>query len=125
MKQILYNKNLNNYISDTIIGKYIYYKEERKDSYLYFILIVNSIDFDNSTNIITYNTDKCYLLYVPKDRERKAYVYDNYKKVNVLTKFDLYEMNFSEFVNTFREFIRCDGKSVSELPDKIIQDMVY
>lgn len=123
MNQILNNKYHNNYISDNIIGKYIYYKEERKDAFLYFILVVKSIDHDE-TNIIYY-TDKCYLLYVPKNKDLKAYVYDNYQKVNISTKFDLYEMTFTEYVNTFREFIKCDGKLVTELPSKIIQDSTY
>lgn len=121
MKQII--KDLNEYTSNNIINKYLYYKEERQDSYLYFILIVKSIDYDETN--ITYYTDKCYLLYVPKNLSNKCFVYDNYTKVNISTKIDLYEMTFAEFVNTFREFIKYDGKLASELPSKIIQDSNY
>ena len=124
MKQILYNKETNNYLSEDLIGKYIYYKEERDNSYLYYILKPKSIDYNEITNDIIYYVDKCYLLYVPKDKNLKAYVYDNYEKVNILTKFDLYEMTFAEFVNTFRAFVNNNGKLVSELPAKLIQDNI-
>ena len=125
MKQIFYNKDIKNYISKDIIGKYIYYKEERQDSYLYYICYVKDIDFNDATNNIIYYTNKCYLLFVPKNKDLKAFVYDNYDKINISVKFDLYELTFTEFVNTFRTFIDNDGKQVSELPSKIIQDEIY
>ena len=126
MKQILNDKNVNNYSSKDIIGKYIYFKEERKDSILYYILTVKSIENDpeNSDEII-YFTNKCYLLFVPKNKECKTHIYDNYDKIKILSKFDLYEMSFREYVNTFREFIKNDGKYPEELPSKIIQDEIY
>lgn len=126
MKQILNDKNTNNYASQDIIGKYIYFKEERKDSNLYYILTVKSIEVDpiNSEDI-TYFTNKCYLLFVSKNKECRTHIYDNYDKVNISPKFDLYEMSFSEYVNTFREFIKNDGKFPEELPSKIIQDEIY
>ena len=125
MKQLLYNNDIKNYMSSDLINKYIYYKEERRDSYLYFILNVKNIDFNEITNNIIYYTNKCYLLNVPKDLTQKAFVYDNYTKVNISNNFDLYEMSFAEFVNTFRIFINNDGKLVSELPSKLIQDEIY
>lgn len=126
MKQILNDKNTNNYASQDIIGKYIYFKDERPDSNLYYILTVKSIevDSDNSDEII-YLTHKCYLLFVPKNKECKIHLYDNYDKVKISSKFDLYEMTLSEYVNTFREFIKNDGKFPEELPSKIIQDTIY
>ena len=125
MKQLLYNNDIKKYMSSDLINKYIYYKEERRDSYLYFILNVKNIDFNEITNNIIYYTNKCYLLNVPKDLTQKAFVYDNYTKVNISNNFDLYEMSFTEFVNTFRIFINNDGKLVSELPVKLIQDEIY
>lgn len=122
MKQIINDKNHTNYISNNLIGKYIYYKEERDNEYLYFIFTIESIKPNESNKLIIYNTNKCYLLYVPKNITSKCFIYDNYNQINILANNDLYEMTFSEFVNTFREFIKIDGKVVSDLPTKIIQD---
>ena len=123
MKQII--KDIHNYTSNDLIDKYLYYKEERNDSNLYYIIKINSIDFDQNSQDITYLVDKCYLLYVPKNDELKAFVYDNYTKVDISKDSDLYEMSFTEFVNTFRVFVNNNGKLVSELPSKLIQDQTY
>lgn len=121
MQKILNNSNQNNYISKSLIGKYLYFKDERSDSYLYYIFTINNIELQEDESII-YKTNKCYMLYVPKNKELKAYVYDNYDKVTITLKHELYEMTFTEFVNTFRTFVNNDGKSVVELPTKLIQD---
>ena len=61
---------------------------------------------------------------IPEDKNRKAFLYDNYKEITVNGLVDiLYEMTFSEYVNTFREFFKNDEKYVYEIPSKIIQDI--
>ena len=125
MQQILNSNKQNNYISKSLINKYIYYKDERTDSYLYYIFSIKTIDPEFDYPNITYFTNKCYLLYVPKNKDCQVFVYDNYDRVNVSPNKDLYELTFSEFVNTFRIFIENHGKKANDLPDKIIQDIVY
>ena len=60
---------------------------------------------------------------IPKNENCKAFVYDNPQKIIIKPIDILYEMSFSEYVNTFREFVKNEGKLVKELPSKIIQDV--
>jgi len=122
MKKLIYNKHQNEYISNELINKYMYYKYEKSDSYCYYIFSIKDIDNIQSDGI-TYNTNKCYLMYVPKNPNNNAFLYDTNNKVNVLFKNELYEISFSEFVNTFMVFFKYDSKPVHELPDKLIQDI--
>ena len=123
MQQILNNNKQNNYISKNLINKYIYVKLEKSDSNLYYIFSIKSIDSEIDYPNIVYYTNKCYLMYVPKNNECRAFVYDNYDKVSISMNDELYELSFSEFVNTFRTFIQNHGKYPNELPSKLIQNV--
>ncbi len=123
MTQILSNSKNNTYISPELIDKYIYYSTENQDSYLYYIFTIKSIDPESNIYKVTYHTNKCYLFMVPKLKSSKAFIYDNYNTVTIKSNEILYEMSFSEYVNIFRTFVQNDGKLVSELPSKIIQDI--
>jgi len=123
MNPILNNSKNNIYTSKEILNKHIYYKTENNNSFLYYIFTIKSIDLEINSPKITYYTDKCYVFMVPKNNESTAFIYDNYDQVTIKPSDVLYEMSFSEYVNTFREFIKNDGKKVYELPSKIIQDI--
>ena len=111
------------YTSDELIGKHLYFSKTIEDSTLYYIFTVSKINNTGSTANIQYICSKVYLFMVPDDKSRKAFLYDSYKDITVNGLRDiLYEMTFGEFVNTFRVLVQNDGKYVSDLPDKIIQD---
>jgi len=122
MTEIIKKQLDNTYINeDRIIDKYIYFKEDTYDYVKYYIIKVNSIETENNIDI-TYNTQDCHFLYVPKDRHCKVFCYDD-KQVQInYNKTTLYEMNIDEYVNTFRNFIHLDGTNAKDLPDKIICD---
>lgn len=123
MTKLFNSINHAKYLSDELKGKYIYFSKSYQDSQLYYIFRIESIDASNGISKIKYNCSKVYLLMVPNDKSRTVFLYDNYKEVIVNGLYDvLYEMTFSEYVNTFREFVKSDGKRGSELPNKIIQD---
>ena len=123
MIKLLNSKNHSTYTSKELIGKYIYVCKSNTDNKLLYICKINNIEYDGNITDIKYICDKVYVFMIPNDTNRKAFLYDNYTCVSIDGFNDeLYELTFSEFVNTFREFITNDGKLVSELPDKIIQD---
>lgn len=111
-------------MSEEILGKYIYFSKKYLDSQVHYIFNIKSMDISNGISKIIYKCDKAYMFMIPEDKNRKAFLYDNYKEVTVNGLVDvLYEMTFSEYVNTFREFVKNDGKLVCEIPNKIIQDV--
>lgn len=122
MEKILNNIKNNIYASSEMIDKYIYFKRDNKDAFLYYIFSIKSINVEDDKPNIIYDTKKCYLLFVPKDENRQVFLYDNYKSISISNNDELFELTFTEFVNTFRVFVKNDMKLTKELPTKIIQD---
>ena len=124
MNKLFNSINHPKYVSEELIGKHIYFSKKYADSYVHYIFSIKSIDNSEGIANIKYKCEKVYMFMIPEDRNRKAFLYDNYKEVVVNGLVDiLYEMSFSEYVNTFREFVKNDGKFVYEIPDKVIQDI--
>ncbi len=112
------------YDNSEIIGKYLYCKQKTKDAYLYNIFVVDNILKDKYTNQITYQVNRYYMLFVPYIEPRKVFIYDTYKTIELKNCDIIYEMSNSEYINTFRCFLKYEGKLNTELPDKIIQDNI-
>ena len=123
MNKIINSLKHNIYASDVMVGKYIYYKSKSSDANLYYIFNIESVIPINETEI-KYKLKRCFLMYVPVDENRTSFLYDNYKDITIYVSSELYELTFTEYVNTFRVFLQNDGKVVKELPDKLIQDTV-
>lgn len=124
MNKLLNSINHPKYMSEELLGKYIYFSKKYSDSQVHYIFNIKSMDVSGGISKIIYKCDKAYMFMIPEDKNRKAFLYDNYKEITVNGLVDiLYEMTFSEYVNTFREFFKNDEKYVYEIPNKIIQDI--
>lgn len=126
MQKIFNNIEQNNYTSPNLIGKHIYFKDSQKDSDLYYIFEIKSIDSTSNIPYIIYKVDRCYMMFVPKNKDCKAFLYDTTTEIKISpSKHELYEMSFAEYVNTFRSFVKNTGKLVKDLPTKLIEDEIY
>lgn len=123
MNKIINSDKHNIYASDIMVGKYVYYKTKNNDANLYYIFNIESV-IPISDYEVKYILSRCFLMFVPFDENRTSFLYDNYNDITIRTNGELYELTFSEYVNTFRVFLKNDGKLVKELPDKLIQDNV-
>jgi len=116
-------KKLDNdiYGDQNINGKYIYLKRSDTENDMYYIFKIISII--NAKYPFKYEIQNCYMMLVPKDAERKAYVYDKYKEIELKYTDEMYEMTYDEWLNTFRVFVKNEGEYVKNLPYKLIQDI--
>ena len=110
----------NNHYNNELIGKYIYVKQSNDEMDIHKIFKI--VEILNEYPVI-YKIEKYYYFTIPYNKECKCFYYKGSK--------DTYEVNYSdtlyilendEFINTFRAFIKNDGKSPNEIPSKIIQD---
>lgn len=104
------------------INKHIYTKISNEENDLYYIFTPRMIE-EIYKNEYKFTCKNCYILMVPKKDDCRTYMYDDTNTViaNIYTN-DIYELTFSEFVNTFRTFLDSDGKFPNEIPSKLIQD---
>ena len=121
MNKIITSVKHNIYASDAMVGKYIYYKTKNNEANLYYIFNIDSV-IPISDITVKYLLKRCFLMFVPIDENRLSFLYDNYTDITISTSDELYELSFSEYVNTFRVFLKNDGKPKKDLPDKLIQD---
>lgn len=121
MRKLERTKLVDQYIKEEFVkDKYLYYKVSKKDTNVYYIFKCKNII---SNNPLIYSCSKCFVFSVPIENNRKCFVYDNYKIIKLPPKVDLYKLSFTEFVDTFRVFVKNDGKYPNDLPSKIIQDV--
>lgn len=120
MKKLERNRTEDQYIKDEYVkDKYLYFKNRIKDNDVYYIFKCENII---SNSPVIYSCSRCFSFSVPLENNRKCYVYDNYKKIEIPPKADLYKLSFSEFVDTFNVFVKNEGEYPNNLPSKIIQD---
>ena len=120
MRKLERTKSVDQYIKEEFVkDNYLYYKNHTKDNDVYYIFKCKNII---SNNPLVYGCSRCFVFSVPVENNRKCFVYDNYKKIELPTTADLYKLSFTEFVDTFRVFVQNDGKYPNDLPIKIIQD---
>lgn len=108
---------------DELSNNFLYLKQETKEAYLYNIFKVVSLEKNKYTNQITYQTDKYYMLFVPKLASGTTFIYDTYKTISLGFNDLIFKMTQQEYLDTFRSFLSCEGKRANELPSKIIQDV--
>lgn len=116
-------KKLDNdiYGDQNINGKYIYLKRSDAENDMYYIFKIISII--NAEYPVKYGIHGCYMMLVPQNNERKAYVYDRYNELELKYTDELYELTYDEWLNTFRTFVKYEGEYVKNLPTKLIQDI--
>ena len=123
MKHIKHNIKTNNYYSKEFVGNYVYIKKSNKDFDTHQIFkIVGLSEEDDHTFIV----NKYYYFYIPNSNNMnmKCFCYEGNNKCTYGPKDEMYILDDDEFIDTFREFIKNDGKSKNEVPSKIIQDKV-
>lgn len=113
--------NYDIYGNQGIKNKYIYVKRSDSENDMYYIFKVISVLHNEYP--VKYSISNCYMMLVPKDVNRKAYVYDRYDEFEIKYTDELYEMSYEEWLNTFRVFVKNEGEYVKNLPYKLIQDI--
>ena len=122
MQYIKRNNKTNNYYDKKFIDNYLYVKQSNKEMDIHHIFKVEDL-LDESP--ITYKVDKHYYFTVPFNTKCKGFCYHNNLIPFKLEWNDkIYIMDYDEYLDTFRSFIKNDGKSVYEIPSKLIQDKV-
>ena len=119
MQYIKRNNKTNNYFDEHFIDSYAYIKQSNKDMDIHHIFKI--IGLKESSPII-YNVDKHYYFTVPFNEQCKGFCYAGNNYIELGWNDKLYIMSVSEYIDTFRAFIKNDGKSKNEIPSKLIQD---
>ena len=117
------------YKDTSLISNYIYFNRKFvNDEYnVYYIYKLNDICVsdgmkDWQVNHIPSIAYK-FVVAVNNVNERKAYLYYESDPILVdMYKDELYIMDYDEFINTYRVFYENDGKLITALPNKLIQD---
>lgn len=100
-----------------ISNNYLYYIKNLSNETLYYIFMCNGII---SNSPLVYSTNKCYCFSLPKNVNKKTYLYDDVKNVEILPHSDLYFITFSEFVDKFRIYIENDGEKINNINENIL-----
>lgn len=110
MKKIEYNIKIDNYSNPEMLGKTIYMKREINDIDYHIIFTINNIIKNHPA---VYETNKQYILEVPKDGICRAYDSKN----NVELKYNdiLYDIDRFEYIDLFRSFVENDGINSYEI----------
>lgn len=120
MRKLERTKLVDQYIKEEFVkDNYLYYKNRIKDNDVYYIFKCENII---SNSPLVYGCSRCFAFSVPVENNRKCFLYDNYKRIELPPRVDLYKLSFTEFVDTFKVFVQNEGKYPNDLPDKIIQD---
>lgn len=98
--------------------KYIYTEKYINNTQLLYIGKCIGITNDNMLIM-----EKSYYFTIPSNNALKCFCYDNKEMIEVNNNMNIYHMSTSEFVNTFRNFVKYDGTQKQDLPNKIVQDI--
>lgn len=117
------------YKDTSLISNYIYFNRKfvNNEYNVYYIYKLNDISVsdgmkDWEVNHIPSITYK-FVVPVNNINERRAYLYcESYPILVDMYKDELYIMDYDEFINTYRTFYKNDGKLITSLPNKLIQD---
>ena len=122
MQHIPHNIKENNYRSENYINKFGYIKKTTKDMYIYQIFKIVGL---NELDDHAFNVEKYFYFCVPIEKNIKCFCYTGSAVLKYNYKDELYILDDDEYLDTFREFIKNDGKLNTNLPSKLIQDKVY
>ena len=121
MRHIQHNIKTNNYYSETFIGKYAYIKKTIKDVDIHQIFKITGLDPEDN---MTYMVEKYFYFCIPQNKNIKCFCYTGKDRMKYDYKDEMYILDDDEYLNTFREFVKNDGKTSNEIPSKLIQDKV-
>ena len=113
-------KKIINTSTKELTGSHIYLKRSNKEYDMLYIGVITDVIKDE--NLLKYKLKHCYMLTVPKEKNRKAYTYENVNEIDIYKDEDLYMLDYDEYIETFRNFVKCEGTYSQDLPEKIIAD---
>ena len=107
MEKILNILKYNTYGLSNMINKYVYMERHDLENDTFFIYQIKSILNDEYP--IKYECNRLYVLNTPKDKNKKAYIYDNLVELELSNNDTLYQSSFDEYIGLFRTFIELSG----------------
>lgn len=114
MKQV---KEFNN---PNLINSHIYLKQTIKDGEKLYIGVLDNID--DNVYTINYKLSKGFFFFIPTDNKLKGYCYDAKDPVTINKYRDeLYILSDTEYLDTFRAFVKNDGLLKDELENELIK----
>ena len=113
MEKILNILKYNTYGISSMINKYIFMERHDFDNDTYFIYQIK--DILNEKFPIIYQCNRLYVLNIPKDKNKKAYVYDNLTELELLNNDTLFQLTFDEYLKYFKSFIELSGSTNKKL----------
>lgn len=103
MEKILNILKYNTYGFSSMINKYIFMERHDTHNDIYFIYQIKEIL--NEKIPIKYKCNRLYILNIPKDKNKKAYVYDNLTELELTNNDTLFQLSFDEYLKYFKLFI--------------------
>lgn len=103
MEKILNILKYNTYGLPSMLNKYIFMERQDMENHLYFIFQIKSILHE--TFPTKYECNRLFILNIPKDKNKKAYVYDNFDELELLNTDTLYQISIEEYLKFFKVFI--------------------
>lgn len=103
MEKILNILKYNTYGLSSMINKYVFMERHDINNNTYFIFQIKAIL--NEKFPIKYQCNRLYVLNIPKDKNKKAYVYDNLTELELLNNDTLFQLSFDEYLKYFKSFI--------------------
>lgn len=110
MEKILNILKYNTYGLNPMINKHIYMERHDLNNDMYFIFQVKSILSEKLP--VKYECNRLYILEVPKDKNKKAYVHDNLRKLELLNNDTLYQISLDEYLGIFKSFVELSGSKM-------------
>lgn len=111
MEKILNILKYNTYGLSNMINKYVYMERHDANNNTYFIYQIKSILCEKFP--VKYKCNRLYILNIPKDNNKKAYIYDNLDELELSNSDTLFQLSFDEYLKYFKAFI-----SISDTNDK-------
>ena len=103
MEKILNILKYNTYGLSSMINKYVFMERHDINNDTYFIFQIKTIL--NEKFPIKYQCNRLYVLNIPKDKNKKAYLYDNLTELELLNNDTLFQLTFDEYLKYFKSFI--------------------
>lgn len=110
MDKILNISKYNTYGLSSMIDKYIYMERNDINNDIFFIYQIKSILNDKLP--IKYECNRLYVLNIPKDKNKKAFVYDNLTTLELLNNDTLYQLTLDEYLGIFRSFVSISDTNI-------------
>ena len=107
MDKILNIIKYNTYGLPPMINKYIFMERHNLENDMFYIYQIKSII--NEIYPTKYECNRLFILNIPKDKNKKAYIYDNLIELELTNNDMLYQISIDEYLGLFKAFIEISG----------------